>query len=125
MIIQQAALKIIATAFAKGRTHDFRLFKKSQVKLAADILCLADPGYQGLVQLHANSETPQKKSPQQPLTTAQKQSNRALVRRRIFVEHVIGKLKIFRILSERYRNRCKQFSLHFDLITAIYNYELT
>ena len=125
MIIQKSSLKIIATAFAKGRTHDFRLFKESQVKIAADILCLADSGYQGLTQLHAHSKTPKKKSPQHPLTAAQKKSNRKLARRRIFVEHVIGKLKIFRILSARYRNRRKRFGLRFNLIAAIYNFELT
>ena len=33
-------------------------------------------------------------------------------------------LKIFRILSERYRNRRKRFGLRFNLIAAIYNMEL-
>jgi len=43
---------------------------------------------------------------------------------RILAEHVIGKLKVFRILSERYRNRRKRFGLRFNLIAAIYNFEL-
>jgi hypothetical protein len=34
------------------------------------------------------------------------------------------KLKIFRILSERYRNRRKRFGLRFNLIAAIYYMEL-
>ena len=32
--------------------------------------------------------------------------------------------KVFRILSERYRNRPRRFGLRFNLIAAIYNYEL-
>jgi hypothetical protein len=44
---------------------------------------------------------------------------------RIVVEHVIGRLKVFRILSERYRNRCRRFNLRFNLIAGIYNYELS
>jgi hypothetical protein len=40
------------------------------------------------------------------------------------VEHVIRGLKIFRILAERYRNRRKRFSLRFNLIAGLYNYEL-
>ncbi len=40
------------------------------------------------------------------------------------VEHVIRSLKIFRILSERYRNRRRRFALRFNLIAAIYNFEL-
>ncbi|HEY9907692.1 MAG TPA: IS5/IS1182 family transposase, partial [Thermosynechococcaceae cyanobacterium] len=33
-------------------------------------------------------------------------------------------LKIFRILSERYRNRRRRFGLRFNLIAGIYNFEL-
>lgn len=86
--------------------------------------CLADLGYLGLTQLHTNSEIPYKKSKFHPLTSVEKKANHKLSRRRILVENVIGKLKIFRILSERYRNRRKRFSLRFNLIAAIYNFEL-
>ncbi|MBI4854299.1 MAG: IS5/IS1182 family transposase, partial [Acidobacteria bacterium] len=36
-----------------------------------------------------------------------------------------GRLKVFRILSEHYRNRRKRFNLRFNLIAGIYNYELS
>lgn len=89
-----------------------------------DTRCLADLGYQGLTRLHVNSEIPYKKSKYHPLTKDEKRANRKLSHRRIIVENVIGKLKVFRILSERYRNRRKRFSLRFNLIAAIYNFEL-
>ena len=47
-----------------------------------------------------------------------------LSQKRILIENVIRKLKIFRILSERYRNQRKRFGLRFNLIAAIYNLEL-
>lgn len=56
------------------------------------------------------------------LTVEQKAANRELARKRIFVEHVIGKVKTFRILSERYRR--KRFGLRFNLIASLYNLEL-
>ncbi|MGV5006143.1 IS5/IS1182 family transposase, partial [Acinetobacter variabilis] len=34
-------------------------------------------------------------------------------------------LKTFKILAERYRNRGKRFGLRFNLITGIYNLELS
>jgi hypothetical protein len=123
-MVRQDTLEIIATAFGKGRMHDFRLFKENYAGMAAHVRCLADSGYQGLTRLHANSETPAKKSKHHPLTDEQKAANQELAGQRIFCEHVIGKLKIFRILSERYRNRRKRFSLRFNLIAAIYNLEL-
>jgi len=92
--------------------------------MATHIKMFADSGYQGLTGLHANSRTPAKKTKLHSLTKDQKISNRALSQERILIENIIRKLKIFRILSERYRNRRKRFGLRFNLIAAIYNLEL-
>ena len=123
-MINQRTQEIIATAFGQGSMHDFRLFKDHYAGMTADIRCLADTGYLGLTKLHANSQIPAKKSKLHPLTAEQKSANRDLARQRISCEHVIGRLKVFRILSDRYRNRRKRFSLRFNLIAAIYNLEL-
>lgn len=117
------AKQILATAFANGSTHDFQLFKLSQVVCVVKTRYLADAGYQGIAAYHVNSVTPFKKSKQHPLTNDQKAANRALAAQRIYVEHIIRRLKVFRILSERYRNRRKRFALRFNLIAAIYNLE--
>jgi hypothetical protein len=85
---------------------------------------LGDKGYQGINKLHKNRQIPQKKPRNQKLTKEQKQQNRELAVQRIVVENIYRSLKIFRILSERYRNRGKRFSLRFNLIAAIHNYEL-
>ena len=124
MIVNQKSLEIIATAIGRGSTHDFRLFKESCSKLSTHICCLADTGYLGINNFHENSRIPAKKSKLHPLTKEQKIYNHKLSSQRIFVENVIRRLKIFRILSERYRNRRKRFGLRFNLIAAIYNYEL-
>ncbi|MDB9506544.1 IS5/IS1182 family transposase, partial [Microcystis aeruginosa CS-338/01] len=47
-----------------------------------------------------------------------------LSQRRIVIEHIHRRLKIFRILSSRYRNRRRRFGLRLNLIAGIYNYEL-
>ncbi|NNG77115.1 IS5/IS1182 family transposase, partial [Acinetobacter sp. ANC 4277] len=41
------------------------------------------------------------------------------------IEHVFGRLKTFKILAERYRNRAKRLGLRFNLIAGIYNLELS
>jgi transposase len=124
LIANQKTAEIVATAFAYGSKHDFQLFKDDQTDLAEHIRVLADAGYQGLAKLHENCQTPFKKSKYHPLTQKQKQRNRALARKRILIEHIFRKLKVFRILSEKYRNRRKRFALRFNLIAAIYNLEL-
>lgn len=114
----------MATAFTYGSKHDFQLFKDKQMKIAEHIRILADAGYQGLADLHENCQTPFKKSKFHSLTQKEKQKNRTLAHKRILIEHIFRKLKVFRILSERYRNRRKRFALRFNLIAALYNLEL-
>jgi transposase len=114
----------VATAFSYGSQHDFQLFKDEKLDIAQHTRILADAGYQGLADLHENCQTPFKKSKYHPLSKTEKQRNRALARKRVLIEHIFRKLKVFRILSERYRNRRERFALRFNLIAALYNFEL-
>lgn len=124
MIADQRTAEIVATAFSYGSKHDFQLFKEAGSDISDHVRILADAGYQGLAELHENCQTPFKKSKYHALTKKEKQRNRALARKRILIEHIFRKLKVFRILSERYRNRRKKFALRFNLIAALYNLEL-
>jgi len=47
-----------------------------------------DVGYQGLMELHENSQAPFKKSKYHALTKCEKQCNRSLARKRIVIEHI-------------------------------------
>lgn len=123
-MVDQANGKIICTAHGKGREHDFRIFKNSRVRLREDIECLGDKGYQGIQKLHNNSRIPKKKPRGGKLSCEDKKSNQELARIRVLGEHVNRKLKVFKILSLTYRNRRRRFSLRFNLIAALYNYEL-
>src|SRR5215211_830481 len=116
--------QIVATAFSYGSKHYFQLFKDDGSHYAENLRLLADAGYQGLAELHENCQTPFKKSKYHALTKREKQRNRVLARKRMVIEHIFRKLKVFRILNERYRNRRKRFALRFNLIAAIYNLEL-
>ena len=124
-MVNQVTREIICTVFGKGRVHDFRLFKRYRIPLHPTQLCLADKGYQGIAKLHPNSCTPTKKPRNAKLSKAERQSNRLLGRLRVVVEHVNRRLKIFRILAERYRNRRKRFGLRVNLISGIINFELS
>jgi len=124
LLINQITQEIICTALGKGKQHDFKIFKKSRVLAAQKIQLIADKGYQGIQRYQINSQTPYKKPRKAQLSREQKHYNRQHGRRRIPVEHVIRFLKIFRILSSRYRNRRKRFGLRVNLIAGIYNYEL-
>ena len=122
--MNQGTGEIICTAHGQGKMHDFRLFKQSRIPLKQTIKCLVDKGYQGIQKLHANSQVPQKKPRKGALSDEAKKRNRELARQRVIGEHVHRKLKIFKILADRYRNRRKRFGLRFNLIAGLYNYEL-
>ena len=115
-------LMILQTVCGKGREHDFNIHRKKLIN--GDFEILADKGYQGISGLYKKARSPHKKPKGRLLTKEQKRLNRELSRDRIRVEHVIRRLKIFKILSLRYRNRRKRFHLRFNLISAIYNFEL-
>ena len=68
---------------------------------------------------------PKKKTKKNPLTKEDKLKNRELSSERVLNENVIGMIKRFKIISDRYRNRRKRFGLRFNLISAIYNMELS
>ena len=116
--------EIICTAGCEGKTHDFKLFQESGITLQKAIWLLADSGYQGIQKLIENALLPKKKSKHNPLTKQDKNYNKLLAQARIIVENIIGKLKRFRIIADKYRNRRKRFQLRFNLIAAIHNKEI-
>jgi IS5 family transposase len=124
VVVNGSSKQVMCTAHGRGRVHDFALYKQSQLELHENLELLADTGYQGISKLHGKSRTPKKRSKKRQLTKDERCANRELSRRRIVVENVIRSLKIFRILLERYRNRRKRFSLRFNLIAGLYNFEL-
>jgi hypothetical protein len=100
------------------------LFKESRVHIHPEIKSLTDTGYQGIDKLHHNSELPKKKTKKHPLTKEDKRKNRALSSERALNENVIGMIKRFKIIADRYRNRRKRFGLRFNLVAGIYNFDL-
>ncbi|WP_148204996.1 IS5-like element ISCaa3 family transposase [Candidatus Amoebophilus asiaticus] len=124
LVVDKQTRAIICSSFSNGKRHDFRLFKESKVHISQHSQAIVDTGYQGLKRLHDKSLMPKKRSKKHPLTKADKRSNQQLASQRVLSEHIIGMLKRFKILAERYRNRRKRFGLRFNLIAGIYNYEL-
>ena len=123
-MVSQKTKAIVCVVVRNGKVHDFRIWKESQIDLGEKTEILADKGYQGIKKIHDRSRTPIKKTRKKSLSKEQRKFNKQLAKERIIVEHVHRRLKIFRILSSRYRNRRRRFGLRINLIAGIYNYEL-
>ena len=123
MVIDKKTGKILCTCFANGSCHDFNLFKQSGVRVRAETVFEVDSGFLGIVEFYANSVLSKKRSKMRPLSKEDKCRNCEISSGRVLVEYVIGFIKCFKIVADRYRNRRKRFTLRFSLICGICNYD--
>jgi len=126
-VIDRKTEIIICTELFNGKAHDGTIFKKTTPVNPA-ILVLGDSGYRGLQKVHANTLLPirhkediAKLSEEQQV--ARKAANKAISSKRMKIEHIIGRVKNFKIVAEKYRNRRKRLLLRFNLICGLVNYE--
>jgi hypothetical protein len=114
--------KILALCIDKGRTQDFKVFKQSKAARKITLSkILADLGYLGIKKICPNAQIPKKRTKLKPLTKEDKKENHKLSSKRIIVEQINAKIKVFKITKYPYRNRRKRFGLRMNLICAIIN----
>ncbi len=99
-----------------GRVHDQKVYDRSQLVMPPDVPVTGDTGYKG-----TRMETPTRKPRGRPLTARQKAGNRRVARRRVVVEHGIGKMKIWRIAADRYRNPLARHTLMMKNVAGLHN----
>ena len=91
-----------------GTKSDINLFRKNQDKFHTEQRFSGDKGYVGSTVI----KTPKKKTKTKSLTPLEVDNNRELSSERIFVEHVIRLLKIFRVAQERFRLNSEQIRIN-------------
>jgi len=129
LIIDRHTEQIISTEIAKGKAHDLTIFKETTIPYIHPlILIIGDSGYRGLQKFHGRALLPiRHKADIAKLTQRQqftrKARNKKIASIRMKIEHVIGQVKVFKIVSEKYRNGRKRLLLRFNLICGIVNYE--
>ena len=116
--------EIIAVYEERGSVHDLEVFKRSRTHFSEYVLLVGDKAYQGIGLFHSNSLTPYKKPKKSALTDYQKWFNSQIGSYRVHIEHINRRVKRFKILQRRYRNKQKKHSLRISLISGLHNYEL-
>lgn len=91
----------------KGPRSDSKLFEETQAELPETLQFTGDKAYVG----RRNTTTPIKKPRGGQLTQAQKDFNRQVSQKRVYVEHLIRVIKIFRIAKEEFRMRSRMYEL--------------
>lgn len=97
-----------------GRTHDFSLMKSefpAALDYFSDLRGKVDLGFLGIVDWYQfkSVQIPHKKKKNSTLSERQKEENKALASERVLVEHSLGGLKRYRLLSDRLRIHCTDF----------------
>lgn len=82
-----------------GPKSDITLFRQGKKSFNKNQKFQGDKGYEG----EPSIKVPTKKPKKGELTLSQKLKNKELASERIFVEHLIRMIKIFRVASERFR----------------------
>ena len=98
-----------------GSTSDIRICREVLDKFDREQGFSGDKAYLGESQIR----TPSKKPKNGELTKKQKEENKVLSSQRIFVEHLIRLLKIFKVLQERFRLNKKRYKSVFLTVCGL------
>lgn len=90
----------------RTQDSDINFFRETQQKFAQEQKFTGDKAYVGEPAI----KTPKKKSKNQELTSQETSQNKELAAQRIFVEHTIRLLKIFRVVQERFRLNSEKYT---------------
>ena len=112
---QKVRIKAVSKA-AKGRVHDKRVYDLSRLRIPKGVPKSGDSGYQG-----SDLRVPKKKPRKGQLSDEEKHSNRVLAKERIVAEHGIGKMKIWRIAADRYRNPPRRHTVMMKNVAGLHN----
>jgi hypothetical protein len=116
---------IQAIRFDKGQNHDFEIDKNSEFDLSDELEISADSGFQGIQKLHSKVQIPEKSSKLHPLNETQKKQNTKKASKRVPVEHINRKCKIFKICGCRFRGKHKNYEDTWKLISSIVNLKIS
>jgi len=132
MIISEPSKRIgYISQYAVGKLHDYsflkQLFPPQKEYCFENFHLRVDLGFLGIVKdyLCQSVSIPHKKPRKAELTTAQVAENKLMATERISVEHSIGGIKRFRILSDRLR--ISDLSLYHHILgvcAALWNFLL-
>jgi len=124
------------TPHARGSRHDYALFRWRHPRLPGEVYLGLDLGYDGVQNDYPglNSLVPYKRrSPgrgkrgvkAKELTCEQKAFNQRLSEERVVVEHTISRVKKFRIMAHKFRNRLKHYDTMTDIVCGLVNLRIT
>ncbi len=114
---QRRRVRIVAVSPTfPGSIHDKKVYDRTGVVIPPGAKGYGDTAYIG-----TGLKTPRRKPRKGELTRRQKAGNRRVSKRRIVVEHGIGKMKVWRVAAERWRNPRRRHTLMMKNVAGLHN----
>lgn len=108
-----------------GSVHDKKICELEQIEFSKKAMVMVDLGFMGLSSQTARIVMPHKRGKNQDLDQHQREANKWISKVRVKVEHVIGGVKIFRKVKEKFRGRLYAREDRVMLVAcALYNLKL-
>jgi len=126
LTVDEATGKVIdVSGSVPGPRSDIKLIEESEVlkRLPPGVGMMGDSGYQGMPGLSAGRVcvSPRKKPHGRERPAEDKVFNRALSRRRVVVEHTIGRMRRFTLLSGVFRHHKKRYDIRVRVVAGLVN----
>jgi hypothetical protein len=114
---QRRRVRIAAvSATFPGSVHDKKVFDRARVVIPPGATGYGDTAYLG-----TGLKTPRRKPRKGALAPRQKAGNRRVSQKRIVAEHGIGKMKVWRVAGERWRNPRRRHTLMMKNVAGLHN----
>lgn len=94
---------VFLSATYAGSVHDKAIADEQGWQFPSGIILHQDLGFQGYAPDGVIVQMPRKKPRARELTEKQKQENKQMAAVRVKVEHIIGRVKIYRMVKDRIR----------------------
>jgi hypothetical protein len=103
-----------------GTRLDINLFREAQTKFKSKQQFKGDKAFIG----GQNISTPHKKLKKKELTEQQHEENKVFSSKRVFVEHLIRLVKIFRVAEQRFRLRFSNYNRVIGVVCGLVRFRI-
>ena len=127
IMVNNKGIIIHKTGHKKGRGHDYNIYKKNHPTTPRQVVNVFDLGYLGVEKDFPDQKSSipnKKKRSQKDLSQEEKEHNQYHSRKRIVIEHIICRMKKYRIMGDVFRNRLRKYDKVSDIVSGLVNYRL-
>ena len=125
LMVNNPGLIIHKLNHKKGKRHDYDIYKKNHPTTPRQVVNVFDLGYLGVEKDfpgQISSLPNRKKRSQKDLSQEEKEHNQYDSRKRIVIEHIICRMKKYRIMSDIFRNKLRKYNRISDIVSGLVNY---